>query len=532
MSQAMDGQRPTLDGQSKPSKYHPLAVDPDGHGFWGWIDRQSEQISSWLNPILIKEARQSLKSRQFLITFFVLLLASCVWTVLGVANNAPDVYYLPTGGNLLAGYYLILAIPLIGMVPLAAYRSLAVEIEEDTFEMLAITRLSAGRIVMGKLNSAMLQMVVYFAAIVPCIAFSYLLRGVTLPMIGMLVAIVFTTALVVTSVALLFATLAANRAGQTLATLLLVGVIIFAEVTCGMFCMGVVLYSGFQDFVDLLLGTGIYVLLGLSWVVILIKAAAAQIAPVSENRSTGLRWCMFGQQLLWMAVIGSIAQYYQEPDLLSLGTLVLGIYWLGMGTLMLGESSVLSPRVQRGLPQTLASRALMTWFNPGPDTGYVFAIATGTVGAFALSGFALLAQSQRGNADQLFVFGIVVVSYLLTYLGLTRLCAMPLNARYGPSYIITVCTAAGLLAVGVMTPFIVSVAATGIPATNYSLLHISNWAWTLSEAGSLGFDPSIAILLLAIGLITTALNLLLVLRAFRYHRITVPGRVKQDLGML
>ena len=164
MSRAIDDSRLTLDGHHETTQYHPLALDADGDGFWGWIDRRTEQISSWLNPILIKEARQSLKSRQFLITFFLLLLASCVWTVFGVVSNAPDVYYLPTGGNLLAGYYLVLAIPLIGMVPLAAHRSLAAEIEDDTFEMLAITRLSATRIVMGKLNSAMLQMVVYFAA--------------------------------------------------------------------------------------------------------------------------------------------------------------------------------------------------------------------------------------------------------------------------------------------------------------------------------------------------------------------------------
>ena len=90
--------------------------------------------------------------------------------------QAPDVYYTPAGQSMLAGYYFVLAIPLIAMVPIAAHRSLVSEIDDGTFEMLAITRLSSMRIVMGKLNSAMLQMLVYFAAIVPCLAFSYLMQ--------------------------------------------------------------------------------------------------------------------------------------------------------------------------------------------------------------------------------------------------------------------------------------------------------------------------------------------------------------------
>jgi hypothetical protein len=526
-----------LDSQNKMDRlqvdqYHPLARDPDGHGFWGRIDRWTETVSGWLNPILIKEARQSLKSRQFLVTFFLLLLASCLWTILGVTSNSPSVYYLPTGSNLLAGYYLVLAIPLIGMVPLAAHRSLAAEIEDDTFEMLTITRLSAGRIVMGKLNSAMLQMGVYFAAIVPCIAFSYLLRGITLPMIGTLVTIVFMTALLVTSLALLMATVSRNRAGQTLATLLVVGVIVFAEITCGVVCMGPVLYSGFQDFREMMIGTGVYVVIGMSCVILFIKAAAAQIAPLTENRSTGLRWCMFLQQLLWIAIIGFIADYAGEPEISSAGVIVIGIYWLLMGTLMLGESPKLSPRVQRGLPKTFAGRTLMTWFNPGPDTGYIFAIATGTIGAIALGCFGFIVQSQRGNNHNPILVVIVCIGYLLSYLGTTRLLLLPFARRFGPSFVASLTIGITLLVLGLIIPFVFTVTVAGNASLNYGLFHVSNWAWTLSETFRSGFDPAIAVFLLMVGLIITALNLLLTLRAFKYRRITVPDRVMQDQGKL
>jgi hypothetical protein len=79
-------------------------------------------------------------------------------------------------------------------------------------------------------------------------------------------------------------------------------------------------------------------------------------------------------------------------------------------------------------------------------------------------------------------------------------------------------------------PFVLSVVITGSPGQTYGLLQISNWAWTLTEAASSGFDPAIATVLIVIGLVITAVNLFLFLRALRYHRITVPDRVKQDQG--
>ena len=42
---------------------------------------------------------------------------------------------------------------------------------------------------------------------------------------------------------------------------------------------------------------------------------------------------------------------------------------------MVGESGELSERVKRTLPQSFFGRAMLTWFNPGPATGYLFAIA-------------------------------------------------------------------------------------------------------------------------------------------------------------
>lgn len=517
-----------LGGQDQDAVYHPLALDSDAPGVWGWIDQTGSKLADVLNPILIKEARQSLKSRQFLITFFCLLAASCFWTILGVVVNAPDVYFVPTGDDLMTGYYLILAIPMIGMVPLAAHRSLAAEIEDDTFEMLVITKLSSMRIVMGKLNSAMLQMLVYFAAIVPCIAFSYLLRGVNLATIVEIVAIVFFTALLIASFGLLLATLGQNRAIQTLAMLALLAVIFFTELICFGFCVEGLLQYRMGSETETIMFTIVFIIIGLSCVAIFIKAAAARIAPVTENRSTGLRRWMFAQQLLWIGTMAYLGLWYSDFEPINFGIMVLGGYWLLMGTLMLGESSELSPRVQRDLPSTFAGRALLTWFNPGPSTGYVFAISTGTIAAVSLGAFGVFTPADHRPSTNSLTFAVIVVGYLLSYLGITRLIVMPLQSRFGRFLAIPIGSLTVLMLIAAFTPIILTAIITGAPPYDYTPLEAINWSWTMVEAFETSYSPALAALILSLGLVITTINLFLMFKVFRYRRISVPERVLQD----
>ncbi|MEM1069165.1 MAG: ABC transporter permease [Planctomycetota bacterium] len=472
----------SLGGGDGEAPYHPLAMDVEQSGAWGGVDRISRGFGEWLNPILVKEARQSLKSRQFIITFFLLLVASCSWTILGVVVNAPDVYYLPTGDSLIVGYYFVLAIPMIGMVPLAAHRSLAAEIDDDTFEMLVITKLTSLGIVLGKMTSAILQMLIYFAAIVPCLAFTYLLRGIDLPTIVMMIIVVFFTALLVTSACLMLATLAPSRAGQTLALLAALGLIVFAEFLCGAFNMEVILRQGLGSDSEGLLFTSIFVVIGASCIAVFLKAAAARIAPVTENRSTGLRYLMLLQQLLWCGSMALIILWYEDLEVLNFSNMVIAGYWLLMGSIMLAESPELSPRVQRGLPSTVAGRVLRTWFNPGPGTGFVYAITTGSTGVAVMALFGTLVPYDRAPRTDSITFAMIVIGYLAGYLGIVRLISMPLCRRFGRMLTLPVGTLATVLMLALVSPTVLMVATTGAPARSYTPIEAVNWGWTLIES--------------------------------------------------
>src|SRR5262245_2639222 len=61
---------------------------------WGdRLEKFLDAVGDRLNPILVKEARQSMKSKQFSVTFSLLLILSWIWTAIFVAFSVPDIFY-------------------------------------------------------------------------------------------------------------------------------------------------------------------------------------------------------------------------------------------------------------------------------------------------------------------------------------------------------------------------------------------------------------------------------------------------------
>ena len=181
---------------------------------WAPIERVLTRLGDFLNPILVKETRQALKSSQFTFTFVLVLVACWLVTIGGVAYIGPGIYYSAAGGSLFICYFGILAVALGIVVPYAAFRSLAAEREDNTYDLLTITTLKPWQIISGKLGSSVVQMAVYYSAIAPCLAFTYLLRGIDVPTIVMLLLYAFLGSLGLSMVGLLLATLTKQRVGQ------------------------------------------------------------------------------------------------------------------------------------------------------------------------------------------------------------------------------------------------------------------------------------------------------------------------------
>ncbi len=521
-------QSPSMLESSDETPHHQLAIDPSGEGFWGKIENAIFHATDRLNPILVKESRESLKSRQFLITFLLLLGLTLFWTCIGIIFNSPDVYYVPTGSSLLAGYYLLLAIPIFGFVPLGAYRSLSSEIENDTFELLSVTELASLEIVRGKFASAVLQMMLYFAAVMPSLAFTYLLRGVSLLEISMILIAIMMSGLALTALALMMAPLMTGYLAQAFTMLVLVGAIVFVQFVIGAICLEGILYhgvaAGSEGWVFTLLtsmNAGVLI-------VIFLKTAAAQIAPVSENRSTSIRHWLVVFQATWIITIATVAFYYDDFEPINFGSFCLAVYWLVLGSIFLTESSEISPRVRRGLPATIASRAFLTAFVPGPSSGYLFAVCTGSVAILAIGLFGTLLQPQSVTTVPI-TYSFIMVSYLMCFLGLTRLVTLPLLSRGGVSLAVTLGVLVVLVVLASVTPSVFWVVFTGRLPSSYSDLEVIDPVWTSVRAFEDGLPFYVAIVPVIVGLGVTAVNLGLMRDLYKYRKVAVPSRVTEDL---
>ena len=508
---------------------------------WSRIERLLLSAVERLNPILVKETRQALKSRQFVITFLIVLAACWMASFAGVAVIGPEIRYAAAGGVMLIAYYAILAFPLAVIVPFTAFRSLAAEQEDNTYDLLSITTLTSGQIVAGKLCSAAVQMLVYFCAVSPCIAFTFLLRGVEATAVGLLLALTVLGSIGLSMIALMVGTLTKVRYTQVIISVALVLGLALAFV--GSVTTAVEFHHSSHLFirdVDFWIGLAALFTFYVTTFGLLFAAAAAQIAFPSENRSTPLRWWMVVQQatfLGWFAV--AIALYPEDsrlaPELAAITGVAAIAYWFVMGALMTGEWPYLSRRVQRSLPQSTLGRVFLTWFNPGPSTGYLFAVSN--LGMLAIVGCITLwlitpagAQSRAELASYLLILGW---SYVTAFLGMGRLI---INVTRRFAYV----TMSGAL----LIQLILILAGVGIPmllqmisssfGTNqsYAFIHFLDPLRTLRELVTRGPSAVNASTLLMIvptaAVIALLLNLRSVMAEVQRQRTPLPKRLVDD----
>jgi hypothetical protein len=513
---------------------------------WRRIEDQLIALVDRANPILVKETRQALKSRQFVITFLIVLIAAWIVSFVRVAMIGPEIYWAAAGSDLLMWYFAVLVFPLALIVPFSAFRSLAAEQEEQTYDLLSITTLSSRQIVTGKLLSAVVQMLIYVCAVSPCIAFTFLLRGVDAVTIAILLSAAIIGSLGLSMIALLIGALARVRGTQVVTSVALVlglaGACIFG-VYLG---WAVIQYgSGFlreEAFWIVTFGVGT---LYITTFGLLHSAASAQIAFVSENRSTPLRRWMIAQQACFCGWVGGgIYAAYEfatsrgaNPmgEIIAVSSVFASIYWYVMGALMTGEWPHLSRRVQRTLPQSTIGRTFFSLFNPGPGAGYLFAAANLTM--LILAG--LIGLAFRGAAGRSFMptqtiahFLILEWAYVIAYLGFGRLLVVVLRR-----WLFVPMTAAFLLQVilvmaGVGVPTIIQMTSRELRNAGYSLLQATNPFWTLHDLmdrGSSAVQSDILVLIVpAAAIIALLLNMRSIATELLHHRVAAPVRVLEE----
>ena len=499
-----------------------------------------EQTVDRFNPIMVKETRQALKSRQFIITFFLVLIACWISSFAVVAIVGPEVYYVAEGPQMLIVYFAILAFPLMLIVPYSAFRSLAVEQEDNTYDLLSISALTTKQIVAGKLGSAVVQMLVYLSAISPCIAFTFLLRGVDVLTVGLLLIYYVLTSLGLSVLALFAGTIAKARYSQVILSVVLILAFAFAFFISIVFAEEFISSSyQFLREPEFWIASLAFLTFYFTSFALIHAAAAAQIAFHSENRSTPLRKIMIVQQacfLGWMAIVFQQIDWNDTSDLMVAILMVAGIYWYVMGAILTSEWPYLSRRVQRSLPQSSTGIAFLTWLNPGPGTGFMFSVANITFVALICSALSYATAYYTGNhvnlaLEQLFLLSSW--SYFVAFLGIGRLIIGEMRRFFYVS-----------LTAGVLLHLILMLLAVGVPhildyianpqrfGVDYSFLHVTNPAWTLEQFIEQQFTDfeliTLAISLTATAVVVLMLNIRTVWGEIQHQRRALPTRIVEE----
>lgn len=499
------------------------------------------RTSEYLNPLLVKEARQALKSNQFATTFLLMMILAWGWSFLGVSLSEFPLALGPDGRGMLYGYFLILVIAMFVIVPFSAFRSLASEREDGTFELISITTLSARQIVFGKLGSAVVQMIVYLSAIAPCIAFTSLLRGVDIYLISFLLTITFVVSIAFSAFGLMFATVTKARHWQAAISVILIlalgfVTLIWLGMTFGMFIEGNQISLDTETFWTAILNVST---VAISTTALCSFAAASQLSFASDNRATALRLVMVTQNILG---IGWFFYYFlvsQDWEMLDAMVCVMSLYWVVAGALMSAESPQLSPRVLRELPQSLVGRALFCWFNPGSGTGYVFAMSNVLIvvllplAAIVVSMFPGMRQFgfpvSSPNSNERILTCALAISYVAAYLGVGRIIFVLMRQFMFVSLPLAFVVHMALHIVGNMVPFMLYMSLDRYQTGYLSILGPS-WLMTIAAAldGKVNAgDPAVPLVLLT-GAIIFLINLLMAAVEVSRDRLVVPERVQAD----
>lgn len=341
-------------------------------------NRWMEAVGDRLNPILVKETRQALKSKQFIVTFLLVLTISWLVATVGMLVVSDQIEYGAASRGFFYLFYLVLAPALFLVVPFSAYRSLLSERDENTYDLLSITTLEPRQIVWGKLLSALVQLFIYCSATAPFIAFTSLLEGFDMAQVLFLLVYAQLASLGACALALLMASMAQQKHWQVVNALVLLGALMFLGCTT-LFGVapGVLMNQLEVDDPDFWWAVGFSLVAYATYFVLALQITTAQLTFESANRSTGIRVTAFVQfVLLWAALLvyldGSGTRL--DRDMVGVVTMLSSLHWAVVGLFVATEEGHLSRRIARSLPRQPLGRLLLVPFMPGGGTGFLFVV--------------------------------------------------------------------------------------------------------------------------------------------------------------
>ncbi len=446
-------------------------------------DSRLESFSDRMNPILVKETRQALKSRSFVATFMLLLIASWLICIFGSTMSGQNLEYGTPGREFFQAFYVVLSAAVLVIVPFTAYRSLLTEQDAQTYELLSITSLTPRQIVLGKLSNSIVQILVYYCAIAPFIAFTSLLQGFDLVSMVVLLLILLGTSILLCTFTLMLSTVASNRQVQTLSSLFIMGGLAtaFSSILGLSFASMQENVLSDPDFVTALI---CFFVMGVSYFLLFLQITISQLMYEAGNKSTGVRLIGTGQSLLAWGLMIAGAFYFGgriDDDIFMMVCVMTLIHWAAFGFFVSMERDYLSRRIRRELPQRAALRMLLVPFMPGGTRGYLLVLINLMI-VLTLALLTLPMVSGFGSSEFQIISALML--YIVAYLGLGTFMSrnlLKVSTELKPMHARTLLIV--IFAFGAIVPYMV-LAAVGYydrSGAGYHILQITDPISTLNE---------------------------------------------------
>jgi hypothetical protein len=313
----------------------------------------------WLSPMLVKELRQGMRSRVFLISFILLQVAMIFLALIGLLNAASD----ESNSEITVYFWMIIGVPLMIIMPSAGLGAISAERVGNTLDSIFLTRMTARRVLIGKWLAIVAQTLLLVTATLPYAVLRYYLGSVDLVM-ELIVLAWMTAGSALLSALAVGISPGINRLGQILIPVVaIIGSLIGTAIFSGP--MGPVVRGGGSN--DWSAGIA-FILLGCVVAAFMLEVGAARIAPKAENHATPKRLCAIIAVLIaicYSAMPGDHAWIWTPASIIG------GLAMIGAMCEPVCEiPSVYQPFLRRGLWGRLCGLL----FYPGWPSGFFFSV--------------------------------------------------------------------------------------------------------------------------------------------------------------
>jgi hypothetical protein len=335
------------------------------------------RLDDWLNPIVVRELRQAVKSRIVLAVLALFLLLQL--SIIGIFLVASEIGKGNTG-DLYAGraIFQVLQGILLGtcMVLIPAYAGvrLAAERSDTNVDLLFISTLRPRSIIAGKFLAAVVLILLVFSACAPFMTFTYLLRGIDISSIFIVLAVDFLAVLLGAQLALFLGSIPTTW-----------GVKVFLGLF-GLNCLGWLFGGAMGGSVALLelgirpdspefwmtaagLVTAVAAVAGLllTWSVVI-------VSPPSFNRALPVRLYLLAAWLVTAGMAALLARYFHTPMFLEIWMVPAALLFSGQLLASINEREHWGMRVAQTIPRRSWLRLPAFLLYSGSAGGLLFAV--------------------------------------------------------------------------------------------------------------------------------------------------------------